>query len=142
MVRESGCEKGDADELGVGGVRIRNRHFDHPICRQLYGTSIPYLSVIDLLFNEGPTVFRSCGQAGSLHSPMMLSAKDTGLRQMPIPGPNADATVHVRIIREVGSNYDGDLERAKHFIKASKRVGADGVKFQTMRRDKLVHPRI
>ncbi len=45
-----------------------------------------------------------------------------------------------RIIAEVGSNYNGDLATAKAYIEASKECGADAVKFQTLRRDRLVSP--
>ncbi len=51
-------------------------------------------------------------------------------------------TKHVAIIGEVGSNYDGDLGVANDFITALGECGADAVKFQTLRRDKLVAPRI
>jgi len=48
----------------------------------------------------------------------------------------------VRIIAEVGSNYDGELTKAEAYIKAVKECGADAVKFQTLCRDKLVAPRV
>ena len=48
----------------------------------------------------------------------------------------------VRIIAEIGSNYDNDLEKAKSYIKTIGECGGDAVKFQTLRRDKLVAPRI
>lgn len=46
------------------------------------------------------------------------------------------------IIAEVGSNYDGSLERACDYIKAVQASGANVVKFQTLRKEKLVAPNI
>ena len=48
----------------------------------------------------------------------------------------------IRIIAEVGSNHDGSLAKAEAYIKAAKECGADAVKFQTLRRDRLVAPRV
>lgn len=49
---------------------------------------------------------------------------------------------HVFNICEVGSNYNGSLDCARDYLRAAKRAGADAVKFQTLRKDKLVAPRI
>ena len=46
----------------------------------------------------------------------------------------------VFIIGEVGSNYDGDLDTAKRYVNALKVAGADAVKFQTLRRNRLALP--
>jgi len=35
------------------GISITFQHFKHPVYKQLWGNFIPYMSVIDLLFNEG-----------------------------------------------------------------------------------------
>lgn len=35
------------------GIKIKYQDYKHPVYKQLYGTFVPYLSVIDLLFNEG-----------------------------------------------------------------------------------------
>ncbi len=51
-------------------------------------------------------------------------------------------THRVKIIAEIGSNYDNDLGTALEYVSTAARVGADAVKFQTLRRDKLVAPQI
>ena len=48
---------------------------------------------------------------------------------------------HTFNICEVGSNYNGSLECAFDYVRAAKAAGADAVKFQTLRKDKLVAPR-
>lgn len=35
------------------GIKVKRFDYEHPIYRQLYGDFIPYMSVIDLLFNHG-----------------------------------------------------------------------------------------
>jgi len=42
------------------------------------------------------------------------------------------------IIAEVGSNFDGSMERAKKLVDLSKEVGADAVKFQSFLVDKII----
>lgn len=46
------------------------------------------------------------------------------------------------LIAEVGSNYDGYLDRAIEYIKAAKAFGADIVKFQSLIKEKLVAPKM
>jgi N,N'-diacetyllegionaminate synthase len=48
----------------------------------------------------------------------------------------------VFIIGEVGSNYNGEIEVAQRYIHAISTSGGNGVKFQTLRRDKLVAPKV
>ncbi len=48
----------------------------------------------------------------------------------------------VFIIGEVGSNYNGEIEVAQRYIHAISTSGGDGVKFQTLRREKLVAPKV
>ena len=42
------------------------------------------------------------------------------------------------IIAEIGSNFDGDLNRAKMLIKLAKESGANAVKFQCFKADKII----
>lgn len=49
---------------------------------------------------------------------------------------------HVDVIAEVGSNHAGDYDLAVAYVEAAARAGADAVKFQTLRRDLLVAPRV
>ena len=51
------------------------------------------------------------------------------------------STPRVRIIAEVGSNYDGSLETAKYYVRAAAEKGADVVKFQTLTKETLIAPR-
>ena len=48
----------------------------------------------------------------------------------------------VMIIAEIGSNYNNDLEIAKKYVMAAKKVGSNAIKFQTLKKDKLIAPRI
>lgn len=48
----------------------------------------------------------------------------------------------VRVIAEIGSNHNGDLSVAKNLVRRCAEAGADYVKFQTLRRDRLVAPRV
>jgi len=44
----------DIEKFRSSGVEPRFQQYNHPEYRQLYGDFVPYMSVIDLLFNEGP----------------------------------------------------------------------------------------
>jgi N-acetylneuraminate synthase/N,N'-diacetyllegionaminate synthase len=46
----------------------------------------------------------------------------------------------VLIIAEAGVNHDGDMSKAAHLIEAAANAGADFVKFQSFRAEKLVSP--
>lgn len=48
----------------------------------------------------------------------------------------------VLIVSEIGSNFNGSLSTAQKYIHASMQCGADAVKFQTLRKNKLVAPKI
>lgn len=48
----------------------------------------------------------------------------------------------VKIIAEIGSNYDGDFDLAVKYISAAADCGADMVKFQTLRKDRLIAPQV
>ena len=51
-------------------------------------------------------------------------------------------TTRTTLIAEIGSNYNSDLGLARHLIDAASEVGAHGVKFQTIRKEKLIAPRV
>lgn len=44
----------DVDKFRASGVEPYFQEYRHPIYQQLHGEFLPYMSVIDLLFNEGP----------------------------------------------------------------------------------------
>lgn len=44
----------DEDYFMKSGIKIEYQEYSHPVYEQRYGEFIPYLSVIDLLFNHGP----------------------------------------------------------------------------------------
>ena len=44
----------DARIFKKAKIGLKYQQYNHPIYRQLYGDFVPYLSVVDLIFNEGP----------------------------------------------------------------------------------------
>lgn len=44
----------DVDSFKKEGISVEFQEYKHPSYHQLYGDFVPYLSIIDLLFNEGP----------------------------------------------------------------------------------------
>jgi hypothetical protein len=44
----------DRRKIESAGIKIGEQSFKHPSYNQLFGEFIPNLSVLDLLFNEGP----------------------------------------------------------------------------------------
>ncbi|MGD2124849.1 MAG: N-acetylneuraminate synthase family protein [Desulfobacteraceae bacterium] len=46
------------------------------------------------------------------------------------------------IVLEIGSNHDGDIEKAKRYIDKAAKIGADAVKFQTIDLNKLLSDKI
>lgn len=43
----------DKDYFEHHGIKVEYQDYQHPVYKQLYGDFVPYLSVIDLLFNHG-----------------------------------------------------------------------------------------
>ena len=43
-----------SDSFKRGGIEVKYNNFKNPVYNQLGGEFIPYMSVIDLIFNEGP----------------------------------------------------------------------------------------
>jgi hypothetical protein len=50
---KSGQNYIDDTDFLTHGINVKYQDFQHPVYRQLYGEFVPYLSVIDLLFNHG-----------------------------------------------------------------------------------------
>jgi len=49
-----GSEYADVRAFEAAGVRVIFQEYRHPAYPQLHGPFVPYLSIIDLLFNCGP----------------------------------------------------------------------------------------
>ena len=52
--RLSGRDYIDDSLFTDAGIAIEYQDYDHPVYPQLHGEFIPFLSVVDLLFNCGP----------------------------------------------------------------------------------------
>ena len=46
------------------------------------------------------------------------------------------------MLAEIGSNYNNELEVAKKYVLAAKEAGANAIKFQTLRKEKLIAPKV
>jgi len=44
----------DEDNFKKNNIELIWQHYDHPFYKQMYGEFVSYMSIIDLLFNEGP----------------------------------------------------------------------------------------
>jgi len=60
------------------------------------------------------------------------------LKTVRIDGRGVGAGEPVYIIAEIGSNFDGNIDRAKNLIDLAKECGADAVKFQCFLADNIV----
>ena len=57
----------DVDLFRENNIRVHYHHYHHPVYSQLYEAFVPFLSVIDLLFNAGPGSLNIItGKAGAL----------------------------------------------------------------------------
>jgi len=50
---ESAKDYLNAKLFADAGIEVKYQHYDHPVYSQLYGEFIPFLSIVDLLFNCG-----------------------------------------------------------------------------------------
>ena len=50
----NGSSYADVDAFRMAQVSVTFQHYRHPVYRQQHGSFLPYMSIIDLLFNEGP----------------------------------------------------------------------------------------
>lgn len=58
----------DGETFSRHGIKVEYQEYQHPVYPQLYGKFIPYLSVIDLLFNRGDeSIATLTHQTGSEH---------------------------------------------------------------------------
>jgi hypothetical protein len=58
----------DGEAFSRHGIKVEYQEYQHPLYPQLYGEFVPYLSVIDLLFNQGDkSIATLTHQTGSEH---------------------------------------------------------------------------
>ena len=50
------------------GVELSYHQYEHPKYRQLHGEFLPYMSIVDLLFNEGPDSLAIVRQGRGIHA--------------------------------------------------------------------------
>lgn len=60
------------------------------------------------------------------------------MKTIEIDGRKIGDNQPVYIIAEIGSNFDGSLERAKHLVDLAIECGADAVKFQSFKTEKII----
>jgi WbqC-like protein len=75
---EQGKDYADGRSFLNNGIDVRFQDYVHPQYRQLFGKFEPYMSVIDLLFNEGPNS-RSIIMQGNLESAREMTDGGTDL---------------------------------------------------------------
>jgi hypothetical protein len=51
---QNGVDYLKVEDFNLANIKVAIQHYEHPIYAQAHGDFIPYLSVIDLLFNFGP----------------------------------------------------------------------------------------
>ena len=54
LTGDSAEEYLDEERFAREGIAVEYQKYGHPVYRQLHGDFVPYLSVVDLLFNHGP----------------------------------------------------------------------------------------
>jgi len=71
----------DSDYFSKKGVAIEYQDYVHPVYRQLYGDFIPYLSLVDLLFNHGDESLEilTSGNNAKMLSPPLEKGGEGGL---------------------------------------------------------------
>lgn len=53
-----GRDYAKVEDFEAAGIRVHFQNYRHPVYRQLHGPFLSHLSVIDLIFNEGPNSLR------------------------------------------------------------------------------------